>query len=465
MRILLVDSHFVGQQNHSLEMIAGRLPSLGLLSIAAVMRKQHEVSILDCQFHSTESARREILHAGADLVAVSATTPWKREAFMLAGMAKDTKAFVVMGGHHASIAPEECLATGVADAVVLGESDATFPELCTALEAGFPISHVKGIGFLQGGSFLKTAPRPLIEDLDRLPMPAWDLVPTREYFSSSVSRKHKESIVLVTSRGCPWKCSFCSQTIFGHRFRARSARLIIEEMRYLHERYGKRDFTFFDDVFTLPRKRILEFCKLLIQERMDVHWSCETRGDLVDKEILSLMRRAGCHTIGFGVESGNQSVLDHINKSLRLRTVERAARIIREAGIRSKAYFLIGLPGETEEHVKETLRFARSLPVDFPVVDFFYPLPGTDIYEKAMSEGELLGNEQCNNLGRLRTLNYVPHTLTPEFLSREYMGTYRRIYLGPWKSLRYVTGIRSVDEVGKAMHAVWRLRGYGNPTL
>src|SRR3989344_1061625 len=438
MRVLLVDPHYVGQQNRTLQEVSGVLPALGLLSVAAVLRRDgHEVKILDCQFHDLDGALGEIRHSAADLVAMGTTSTWIRKAHLLACEAKRRGAIVVLGGPEATVNPKECLSTGDVDLVTDGESEDTMRELCQAIEAGRDWSGVSGIQYLREGALHHTGQRAVLPDLDSLPMHAWDLLPVNRYFVGSVTRTCKESIGLVTSRGCPWKCSFCSQTVFGRRLRTRSPRLIIEEMRHLHDKYGKRDFALMDDVFTVPRKKVEEFCSLLIKEGMDVKWCCATRADLLDRPLLTLMKASGCYEISFGVESGSQEMLDHLKKQLPLSTVWRASRLMREVGLRSKAYFMIGLPGETPEQVRQTLRLAETLPLDFPLIIFYNPVRGTGSYEEAMTRGKVLGNEGSDSLGRLRILNYVPDSLDETFLLQMYRRAYRRIYWHPKRVLRY----------------------------
>lgn len=457
MRVLLVDPHFIEERNEYLEMVSGVLPSLGILSIAAVLRKEHEVSVLDCQFHNFKSASKTIQQYQADIVAIQATTPWIGPALRLASIAKTSGATVVLGGWHPAVEPMQSLSTGDVDAVILGEGEYTLLEVCTTLGSGKPLARVKGIAFLKEQELFHTEQRPAIADLNRLPMCAWDLVDVEQYFSPSISRKRRESIVLVASRGCPWRCSFCSQTMFGHSFRSRDSRLVVEEMRLLYEQYGKRDFTFYDDVFTYPRSRIEQFCRHLITEGMDISWCCETRADLLDRQLLRFMKKAGCYGIGFGVESGNDSVRERVNKQLRADTITRAAHLIREEGMRSKAYFMIGFPDETPSQVQDTIRLATTLPVDFQIIDFFYPLPGTDIYEEALRKGCLLGNESFNGFGRLPILNYVPDTLNVEFLKSTYHKAYRQIYWHPKRVARYLLSVRSGDDLKKALCATWQL--------
>lgn len=459
MRVLLADPHFIGQGNRIVETVAGALPSLGILSIASVLRKEHEVAVLDCQFHTYDSAAKEMRRFCPDLVAISATTPWIEPALTLAQVAKGIDARVVLGGPHPTLNPQECLENSAVDAVLLGESEETMVEFCNAAEEGESFSKVRGLALLSGGRIMKTQPRSVISDLDTLPMHAWDLVPTERYLAPSVSRKSRESIVLVASRGCPWHCSFCSQTLFGHRFRARSPRLIIEEMRYLHECYGKRDFTFFDDIFTFPRRRIEEFCRLLIKEKLNVEWCCETRADLVERTLLDLMKKAGCYQVGFGAESGNDNVLKRIHKQLTVSTIARAARLINEAGLRSKASFIIGFPGETEREVLDTVKLATSLPLTFPFVQFFNPLPGTDIYDEAMRKGKQLGKERSSYLARLRGIDYVPDILSSEFLLSTYEKAHRQMYWHPKRVMRYLMNIRSLDDVRKAFFGGMQIAG------
>ncbi len=451
MRILLVDPHFVDMEGTLVSEVAGVFPSLGILSLAAVLRKEHEVAVLDCQFYTTKSAEEEIRKFSPGLVAISSTTPWIGPALSMGRVAKEGGSVVVLGGPHPTARPEECLLRGVVDAAVIGEAEETMPELCRRVEAKRGFAGVKGLAFREGKRIRRTPPRPPLTDLDVLPMHAWDLVPVRKYFSSSVSRKRQESIALMASRGCPWRCSFCSKGPFGSLYRWRHPALVIEEMRYLNEKYGKRDFMFVDDVFTFPEERIRAFCKGLMETGLDIGWCCQTRADLVRRDLLSLMRKAGCYQIGLGAESGNDEMLARIHKQLKVSTIVDAAKMIREAGMESKASFIIGFPGETEEQVRDTLDLTASLPVDYPFIQFFNPLPGSEIYEEAMRSGHLRGNELSRGIGRLRGMDYVPDSLSADFLLSMYNRGHRRIYCNPRWMIRYLVNLRSPDDLMKGV--------------
>lgn len=455
---MLVDPHFIEQKERGIETVGSVLPSLGILSIASMLRKEHEVAVLDCQFHTYDSAAKEMRRFCPDLVALSATTPWIQPALIVTHVAKNMGALTVLGGPHPTVNPDYCLADSAVDAVVLGEAEETMVEFCRAVEQGRALSEIRGIAFQKNGRTARTTPRPVIPDLDALPMHAWDLVPVKRYMTSAVSRKSRESISLIASRGCPWNCSFCSKTVFGRRFRVRSPRLIIEEMRHLHERYGKRDFLFRDDVFTFPRKRIKGFCRLLIKERLDVEWCCETRADLVERNLIDLMKKAGCYQIGIGAESGNDGVLKRINKQITVSTIIKAVQLIKGAGLRSNASFIIGFPGETEREVLDTVRLATTLPLDHSIIQFFNPLPGAAIYDEAMRGGSQLGREKSSYIGRLRGIDYVPDTLNFEFLLSTYEHAYRQINWHPKRVIRYLWDIRSLDDINKAFGAAMQIR-------
>ena len=232
--------------------------------------------------------------------------------------------------------------------------------------------------------------RALIQDLDSLPFPARHIVRHDGYRAAIYSGDCPTA--MVSSRGCPYHCTYClwPETLYGHRFRARSAVNVVDEIEHVVRDYGVDEIYFDDDCLTLNKKRVLEMCQLLLEREIDVKWIVQSRVDTVDREMLAVMREAGCHYVLFGVESGSPGMLEIMKKQISLDEVREAFTNCRELGIKSQAYFLFGVPGETQESIDETIEFAKEIEADSTQFAIAIPHPGTELYETCVEHGWLV---------------------------------------------------------------------------
>jgi anaerobic magnesium-protoporphyrin IX monomethyl ester cyclase len=265
------------------------------------------------------------------------------------------------------------------DIYVREEYEVTVPQLMHALAAGTSLEAVPGIGY-RDGSEIKTTGAPVpLKDFDSLPLPAYDLLPDLEpYFVTAPAGR--PFTILYTSKGCPYRCSFC--TVAGTPLKMRSASNILEELRYLKAEYGLRTASFFDETFTFNRKRVEDICRLLQEEDLHIKWYCNTRAHLVDRELLALMRSAGCRGISFGIESGSQRILDSVEKRISVEQARNAIKWAKEEDIKTFCSFILGLPGEDWDSVDETLRFVRDTLPTSAQFNVAVPYPGTRLYEQ-----------------------------------------------------------------------------------
>jgi len=343
------------------------------------------------------------------------------------------------------------------DVYLRHEYESVGPALIDALERGMPLDGVPGLAYRDDGHVGITPDARPIKDYDALPVPAYDLLPSLDpYFISAPACK--PFTIMYASKGCPYACSFC--TVARTAWRFRSADSVLEELRYLADRFGIRTVSFFDETFTMNKRRVREICDGIRRERLDVRWYCNTRVHLVDPELLAAMRAAGCSGISFGVESGNQRILDSVSKQA---TVEQAAQAIRwakDAGIKTYCAFILGLPGETWESAIDTIEFAlRTLPngAQFNVLA---PYPGTELYEQLREAGkipELDWKEMHQHNAILGT-----DALTPEQLNRLRKLAYTRLYFSPrwWReNLRFALATRDDFELA-SRYAIRVLRNY-----
>jgi anaerobic magnesium-protoporphyrin IX monomethyl ester cyclase len=363
----------------------------GLLTLDAVLRKKgHQVTLANLSGFGWDRVRQLLKKLRPEVVGISQFTHNRVDSLRLAGLAKelDPACFVVLGGPHATHAWQELLGGHQAlDAVVLGEGEASFPELLDAVLAGGELATVAGIACRGEGGVIRSAPRPAISDLDALPVAGAET-------GASVGVDYRRQLeFVITSRGCPASCLFCSSPLFwGRGVRFRSPASVVSEIRLLKERYGLIYFSFRDDTFTADRVRVLEICRLLEEQRLQVLWNCQSRVTAVDEEMLIAMKRAGCECIQFGVESGSPTMLKALGKRILPADVENAAAAVRRVGINLSVYLITGIPGEGESDLQQTVGLIdRIRPQDGQVSPLVY-YPGTQLFAKAVRGGQVSGD-------------------------------------------------------------------------
>lgn len=359
---------------------------LGMAYVARVLGDAgHKVRVIDADGEriSREEVLKRVKKSSFDVVGTGGLITTYRYVKWLAKELKDAypDVPVVVGGSLATSVPELVLENIPADVCVLGEGEETAKELASALEEGSDLSKVNGLCYKEDGAKKYTEHRKLIEPLDSIPFPAWDLFPVEKYLRIPGNASgFKKKMNVSTIRACPFRCTYCYH-IFGYVPRYRSAQNILEEIRVLKEKYGVEFIVFSDDLFVANRKRVLEFCNLLKKEKLGVEWSSSMRVNVVDPELLKEMRSAGCVWASFGIESGSQKILNELNKGVTVEQAEKGIRMAREAGIKVDASFMMGAPGETRETVEETIEFCKRN--DFYVTFFLVtPYPGTPLYEQ-----------------------------------------------------------------------------------
>lgn len=412
-------------------------PSLGILMLAAVCRQSgYTTAVLDAsaRFLGMDETVQETVRLSPRLICISSTTLSISSAADYASRCKQLMPGVVMavGGPHASAVPRETLQRFPAfDIAAPGEGEDTVRELAGAVLSGTGYRQVAGIMYREhDGEIRDNGPRPFIRQLDQLPLPAWDLLGgfPREYAPAPFKVRSLPSASLVTSRGCPNQCIFCDRSVFGTSCHAFSAGYVLDMMLELYQRYGVRHICFEDDTFVTFKSRLVEICNRLIELKLDLTWSCLGRVNHVTAENLSLMKRAGCWQISFGIESGSDAILAAIRKNTTVDKIRQAVAMTHQAGIMSKGFFIVGHPGETRETLQMTEAFALELPLDDISVTMLTPFPGTEIYDRAEEFGSFDRDWQTLNL-----LNavFVPHGLTRGELEAAQQRILKRFYYRP----------------------------------
>ena len=383
MRVLLMSTPYPLAENP--------IPPLSLSYLAAVLRNAGvEVQILDhlVSLYSPNKLRRKLAEFQPHMVGATCVTLNYPIAARIMKVCKDYDPNIItmLGGPHVTFAIEETLLHARwVDLLVIGEGERTLLELVGALQSGHDIHKVSGIAFRKDGKVVKTEARPPIDDLDELPLPARDLLPLSKYQALGMP------CTVITSRGCPFRCIFCSgPRLFGRRVRFRDPELVVDEIEQLNKGFGFEQINVVDDTFTLNHPHATAVCEEILKRNLKIRWNVFARADTVTTELLTIMRKAGCEWLLYGAESGNPDILKTIKKGTTPEILRRATQLATEAGVNVFNSFIFGLPGETPETARQSLDFAKELDDKYGAKYGFHilsPLPGTELYEKPREYG------------------------------------------------------------------------------
>lgn len=325
----------------------------------------------------------------------------------------DRNIVIVCGGHHPTIGPELFLRDGSSDFVVRGEGEFTMAELVGKLSNNEDdFDSIKSLSFLRGSKVINIPQRQLIADLALLPLPEKDNIVFKETYSMD------DFSIVMTSRGCPYACGFCgSENMWKRTVRYRAIEKVIEEIEFLKNNYHLANIKFMDDSFTVNKKRVESICSEIIARKMNIAWSCLTRVNLVDDDLIQLMKRSGCTKIDIGIESGNLRVLKMIDKEITIQQIERAAKIIDKHKIFWAGFFMFGFPTETEEEIMDTLRFMKKIKPGWANISVFTPYPGTKLYNICLTKGIIDGSYDPSLYMHQRTESFATDKISKERFS------------------------------------------------
>ncbi|HSN74892.1 MAG TPA: radical SAM protein [Anaerolineae bacterium] len=361
-------------------------PPLGLGYLAGIAEQDgHEVRIHDFGLYPSqpiEQDAQQVIDFKPDVIALTSMTTSYHYVEQLVARLKDALgAPVIIGGPHATSLPEATLANPHIDFLVYGEGEFIFQDFLRAWETGdHRWDRIQGLWYKEDGQIIPGGSRKPIEDLDALPYPSRHLFDLGKY--PLYAPNGEPMLTILSSRGCPYNCSFCFKGIVGRSYHQRSPENIVAELRHVAETYKIRNFYFIDDLFTIDLKRLEKILDYFIDQKLDFRWRCLARVDRVSEDLLKKMYRAGCRQIHYGIESGNQDVLKRTAKHIDLQQVRDAVRWTEEAGIRSKGYFILGLPGDDEATMEETIEFAASLELTEAMFSIATPFPGTALWNE-----------------------------------------------------------------------------------
>jgi anaerobic magnesium-protoporphyrin IX monomethyl ester cyclase len=405
-------------------------PPLGLAYIAAILRDHCQVRIVD--FSVERQDWSEYPYGEFDLVGISVDTTRYPISIEIARLAKQQGAVVVMGGPHVSFLDGATLETGVVDYVVRNEGEYSLLSLVEFLRNKKAFEDVEGVSYLDNGDLCRTPDAPFILDLDSLPFPARDLLPMNLYKERMNGRL---MTTVVTSRGCPYKCDFCSSSrFFGVRWRARSVDNILAEVESLYREYNYRAVSFVDDNFTLDPDRAIELSEKMMARGWDLIWSAMTRVDTVvrNPHMIRTMAKAGFKWTFVGFESGSQEALDRYGKKARVADALKAMDILTENGVDVTGAFILGAPDETKQMMRDTINFAKRLDPRRAQFSILTPYPGSKTYETV--KDRLLTRDWGMYTG-LHPIISMDH-VTPDELRRIHISAYTSFYLRPRKAIQ-----------------------------
>jgi radical SAM superfamily enzyme YgiQ (UPF0313 family) len=452
------------------EDIGGHLPPLGIASVAAMLEKHgFFVKILDAAVEklTIQQTAQAILKENPKVLGLSCLTMTFEKCKKIATeiKKKNKKILIVIGGHHASIEPEKIMKNNCFDLLAFGEAETTILEILQKfkknkklLENKKQLSSIQGIVFRDGKKIIKTNARAPIENLDSLPWPARHLLPMKKYLPLANQYKRKPVTNIIAIRGCPFECTYCSShSMFGRKIRFRSPENVTAEIKHLIEKYGIKELSFWDDTLTINKQWLEKLCDLIIKNKLDITWSCYGRVNTVDLQLLKKMKKAGCWNIFYGLESGNQELLEIIKKRTTLGQIKNAIKWTKQAGIESRGSFMIALPGETPEMAHKTIQFAIDLDLDYAQFCITTPFPGTELFETAKKFGKLEKKLSKYNIWEPVFIPFgYKNKKQIEEINKE---AFRRFYFRPKYIIKRLLAIRSIEDIKRNITGLKMLLG------
>tara|TARA_Y100000310_G_scaffold339426_1_gene432033 strand:- start:335 stop:1777 length:1443 start_codon:yes stop_codon:yes gene_type:complete len=472
MKIILLNPPYNEEEmsgKTSLKRVSNVIPPLGLAYLAAVLEKEgyKDIKIIDCLLGLEHNKLIKILQEEKpDILGMMTTST---TFYSVVNVAKDVrkllpKTVIVIGGPHVTSLPEEAMKHGdLFDVGITGEGEITLLEIVKTIDKkGWPtdLEEVDGLVYKKEDKIVFTNPRKYIENLDDIPHPARHLLPPlKNYHPTAASYRKLPYAVMITSRGCPSLCTFCDRSIFGVIYREYSAEYVLEEIDELINKYGVREIRFFDDTFTLNKRRLFKICDGL--KKYNLSWTCLTKANLINEEMLRKMKEAGCWQVLYGLESGDERIMKLLKKGTTVEDNERAVELTHKVGLSVRADFIIGTPGETYESARKTVDFAKRMNMDFAHFNKFTPYPGTEIYNNLIEHGSKFNFDiPYSQLDHKHSI-YVPESINlsegeyGEFIN----GLYKEYYLRPQYIFKQIFGIRSFEDIKRLFNGFLAIIG------
>lgn len=392
------------------------IPPLNIATLAGSLAKENiDVMVVDLNVQNLIELRGTLKNFQPDYVGISVMTPsYNQLKPVIKEVRELTNAKVILGGPHISTYPEQTLKEIDTDTIVIGEGDILLPYI---------INNNLECTIFRQKEFL---------NLDEIPFPKWDVFKLNRYKAPKVVCRRRPVAPMETSRGCPFQCTYCNKNIFGCSFRPKSAERVVDEIEY-NLKQGFKELHIIDDGFSTDITRAKKICDLIIKSKLDFTWNIRSgmRADRCDEELLEKMKKAGCYRISFGVESGSQEILNLVKKGIKIETIKKTIKMAKKVGFETLAFFMLGIPGETEETMKQTIRFAKELDPYIVKPSIFKPMPGTPLFDEIKEKGLI----KINDWSKYSFDNAEPvfdhPTLKWETIQKYYDKFYREFYFRP----------------------------------
>lgn len=428
-------------------------PALGIMYIAAILRQDgFPVEILDAHVHDLygKDFQRAVADARPDIIGFTSTTVGWPNVVQAAKLAREAvpKALIMVGGPQMQIYPKESLTFPWIDMAVTGDGEETILEIVRRFDGGDSLEDILGTCVKVDGEIRLNPPRQWSRKLDDIPFPAVDLTPWDKYHALTIERPFFN---MITTRGCPYKCAYCSQVYAGDTIRYRSPENVVEEIELYVKKYGAREIIMFDETFTVKKSRVLKICSLVKERKLKFGFDMRTRVDCVDEEMLMALREAGCKRIHFGIESGSPRILKAMNKGITVEKIRDTVTLAKKHGFSTRGFFMIGYLDEDMETYNETLRLSQQLPLDWASYSITTPLPHTGLYREAMKRGYVDGDYWKDYTLLKKGRDGFPHIVTEHWdekkLKKMLQRAYMSFYVRPSFVWRRITSVRSWNDL------------------
>jgi radical SAM superfamily enzyme YgiQ (UPF0313 family) len=414
------------------------MPPLGLAYLAAVLDKNNYfVSVIDAYLYnySLNQLETEIQKIKPDVIGITSNIYTAKFDIITAHFIKRKfpHITIIMGGPYPTNEPEKLVKNRYCDIVVTGEGEFVLLDLIKKLDKDEDWGNVESIVYVRNNQIIRTKKASAIQDLDALPFPAWHLFPPLKKYQNLRGVTRRPYVPIMSSRGCPFHCNWCTKSVHGYSFRARSPENILAEMKEDVAKYGVKEFAIVDDTFTLDKLRIKRLCVLIKRAKLNIilNFYNGIRADFIDESLLRFLYSVGINRITVGVESGDQQVVNLIGKALDLKKVKETVKLTKKYRMFSDGFFILGHPYDTEKTMEKTIRFPTEVGFDHAYFFVLIPFPGTDLFELIKKEGQFLINYRIGIESHIVEGKPVFETpnLPAELVYKKYVESYKRFYL------------------------------------
>jgi len=444
---------------------SAEFPPTSLLYVASVIENEgYDISFLDAQAErkNIEEVKKDISNDQPDIIIIpTSTMSFVEDTLTLKELKEECGAITMAFGSHVTFMPRESLQNDGIDFIVMREPEYIIRDFVNAYANGENYKAINGLGYRENGKIVINPPYPFIENLDEMPFPNRKYISKFVYFNPLV--KKLPWTTALTSRGCPGRCNFCSSpSFYGKKLRMRSPENVVAELEQIKE-MGYREVFFRDETFTANRKRVLKICDLILEKELDLSWICNARVGTLNKEIMIKMKKAGCHLIKFGVESGVQSILDNINKGIDVNMTRKTFQWANEIGMETHAHVMLGCIGETKETINKTIEFVKEINPTTATFGAFTPYPGTEVFEMVKKRVPEISDGSACDLSKLHTkgfYNYIFCNLSDEEIGRAIRKAYKNFYLRPSYIFRRLKMVKSLDEFRRVVSAGFNILSF-----